>query len=171
MDFNKKKYQQSNSQSLNWGIKSALAQGCRTGLQGQSYAGVNYSPQSETMNLATGKLLVLNVAEIHIETSFGRRKFFWNITMREKKGPIIHTLCKLAKKQIEFIISIYVCSRVQRFYRMRYPDLCLNLQTRVFVKTSPKRSYSVIENARFGLVFKKTRSIISGTGDRCKIRF
>jgi hypothetical protein len=32
------------------------------------------------------------------------------------------------------------------------------------VKTSPKRSYSVIENERFGLVFTKTGSIISGTG-------
>jgi hypothetical protein len=32
------------------------------------------------------------------------------------------------------------------------------------VKTSPKRSYSVIENERFGLVFAKTVSIISGTG-------
>jgi hypothetical protein len=34
----------------------------------------------------------------------------------------------------------------------------------VFVKTSPKCSYSVIENERFGLVFAKTGSIISGTG-------
>ncbi len=41
---------------------------------------------------------------------------------------------------------------------------CPNLQTRVFVKTSPKRSYSVIENERFELVFAKTGSIISGTG-------
>jgi hypothetical protein len=32
------------------------------------------------------------------------------------------------------------------------------------VKTSPKRSYSVIENERFGLVFAKTGSMISGTG-------
>ncbi len=39
-----------------------------------------------------------------------------------------------------------------------------NLYTRVFVKTSPNRSYSVIENERFGLVFAKTGSIISGTG-------
>ncbi len=31
------------------------------------------------------------------------------------------------------------------------------------MKTSPKRSYSVIENERFGLVFAKTVSIISGT--------
>ncbi len=34
---------------------------------------------------------------------------------------------------------------------------------RVFVKTSPKCSYSVIENERFWLVFAKTGSIISGT--------
>ncbi len=34
------------------------------------------------------------------------------------------------------------------------------------MKTSPKRSYSVIENERFGLVFTKTRSIISGTGKK-----
>ncbi len=32
------------------------------------------------------------------------------------------------------------------------------------MKTSPKRSSSVIENERFGLVFAKTGSIISGTG-------
>jgi hypothetical protein len=31
------------------------------------------------------------------------------------------------------------------------------------VKTSPTRSYSIIENERFGLVFAKTVSIISGT--------
>ncbi len=31
------------------------------------------------------------------------------------------------------------------------------------MKTSPKRPYSVIENERFGLVFAKTGSIISGT--------
>ena len=31
------------------------------------------------------------------------------------------------------------------------------------MKTSPKRSYSVIENERCGLVFAKTGSIISGT--------
>jgi hypothetical protein len=33
----------------------------------------------------------------------------------------------------------------------------------VFAKTSPKRWFSVIENERFGLVFAKTGSIISGT--------
>ncbi len=33
----------------------------------------------------------------------------------------------------------------------------------VFAKTSPKRSFSVIRNERFGLVFVKTGSIISGT--------
>ncbi len=38
----------------------------------------------------------------------------------------------------------------------------------VFVKTSPKRSFSVIQNERFGLVFVKTGSIISGTGHFCE---
>jgi hypothetical protein len=33
----------------------------------------------------------------------------------------------------------------------------------VFVKTSPKCSFSVMENKRFGLVFTKTGSINSGT--------
>jgi hypothetical protein len=37
----------------------------------------------------------------------------------------------------------------------------------VFTKTSPKRSFSVIQNKRFGLVFAKTGSIISGTGVKC----
>ncbi len=34
----------------------------------------------------------------------------------------------------------------------------------VFAKTNPKRSFSVIENERFGLVFAKTGSINAGTG-------
>jgi hypothetical protein len=34
-----------------------------------------------------------------------------------------------------------------------------------FRETSPKRSYSVIENDRIRLVFTKTGSIISGTGN------
>ncbi len=34
----------------------------------------------------------------------------------------------------------------------------------VFAKTSPKRSFCLIENERFGLVFVKTGSINSGTG-------
>jgi hypothetical protein len=33
----------------------------------------------------------------------------------------------------------------------------------VFTKISPKRSFSVIQNERFGLVFAKTGSIVSGT--------
>ena len=41
----------------------------------------------------------------------------------------------------------------------------------VFTKTSPKRSFSVIQNERFGLVFEKTGSIISGTGDRMFWKF
>ncbi len=32
-----------------------------------------------------------------------------------------------------------------------------------FTKTSPKRSFSISENERFGLVFAKTGSINSGT--------
>ncbi len=36
----------------------------------------------------------------------------------------------------------------------------------VFTKTSPKRSFSVIQNERFGLVFAKTGSIISGMGEK-----
>jgi hypothetical protein len=35
----------------------------------------------------------------------------------------------------------------------------------IFTKTSPKRSFSVILNERFGLIFAKTGSIISGTVD------
>ncbi len=34
----------------------------------------------------------------------------------------------------------------------------------VFAKTSPKRSFCMTENERFGLVFGKTGSINSGTG-------
>jgi hypothetical protein len=34
----------------------------------------------------------------------------------------------------------------------------------VFAKTSPKRSFCMTENERFGLVFTKTGSINSGTG-------
>jgi hypothetical protein len=56
------------------------------------------------------------------------------------------------------------------FFKDNPPKMCTfffpvpELIDRVFVKTSPKRSYSVIENERFGLVFAKTGSIISGTG-------
>jgi hypothetical protein len=42
-------------------------------------------------------------------------------------------------------------------------QLCPNLKTRVFVKTSPKRSYSLNRKRAFWLVFAKTGSIISGT--------
>jgi hypothetical protein len=35
----------------------------------------------------------------------------------------------------------------------------------VFAKTSPKRSFSMIDYERFGLNFAKTGSINSGTGD------
>jgi hypothetical protein len=38
----------------------------------------------------------------------------------------------------------------------------------VFTKTSPKRSFCMTENERFGLVFVKTGSIDSGTGGRGK---
>jgi hypothetical protein len=34
----------------------------------------------------------------------------------------------------------------------------------LFAKTSPKRSFCMTENERFGLVFGKTGSINSGTG-------
>ncbi len=34
----------------------------------------------------------------------------------------------------------------------------------VLAKTSPKRSFSIIGNERFGLVFAKTGSVNSGTG-------
>jgi hypothetical protein len=33
----------------------------------------------------------------------------------------------------------------------------------VFTKTSPKRSFCITENERFGLVFTKTGSVNSGT--------
>ncbi len=39
----------------------------------------------------------------------------------------------------------------------------------VFTKTSPKRSFSVIQNERFGLAFAKTGSIISDTGFTTKM--
>ena len=39
----------------------------------------------------------------------------------------------------------------------------------VFTKTSPIRSFSVIQNERFGLVFAKTGSIILGTSQGLRI--
>jgi hypothetical protein len=39
----------------------------------------------------------------------------------------------------------------------------------VFAKTSPKRSVSVIEKERFGLVFAKNGSINSGTVQICRL--
>ncbi len=38
-----------------------------------------------------------------------------------------------------------------------------------FAKTSPKRSFSMTENERFGLVFTKTGFINSGTGPLIKL--
>jgi hypothetical protein len=35
----------------------------------------------------------------------------------------------------------------------------------VFTKTSPKRSFCMTKNERFGLIFTKTGSIISGTDE------
>ncbi len=40
----------------------------------------------------------------------------------------------------------------------------------VFAKTSPKRSFSMTESERFGLVFAKTGFINSGTGGSIVIR-
>ncbi len=39
----------------------------------------------------------------------------------------------------------------------------------VFTKTRPKRSFSVIQNEGCGLIFAKTGSIISGTGQAQKL--
>jgi hypothetical protein len=38
----------------------------------------------------------------------------------------------------------------------------------VFAKASPKRSFSLIENERFGLVFAKTGSVNSDTDNYCR---
>ncbi len=43
-------------------------------------------------------------------------------------------------------------------------ELCPIFIDPVLVKTSPKRSFSMTEKERFGIVFVKTRSINSGTG-------
>ncbi len=39
------------------------------------------------------------------------------------------------------------------------------------MKTSPKRSFSVIENERFGLIFAKTVSIISASEDVAQVSY
>jgi hypothetical protein len=39
----------------------------------------------------------------------------------------------------------------------------------VFTKTTPKRSFSVIQNERFELVFAKTGSIILGTVNKSNV--
>ncbi len=54
--------------------------------------------------------------------------------------------------------SASLCSPV------RQPYSCARIYRPSFHKNKPKRSFSVIQNERFGLVFAKTRSIISGTG-------
>jgi hypothetical protein len=53
------------------------------------------------------------------------------------------------------------CHNFKRNYSSTVPEFI----DPVFTKTSPKRSFSVIQNERFGLVFAKTGSILSGTGD------
>jgi hypothetical protein len=54
--------------------------------------------------------------------------------------------------------SSWVTSRV--YFKRLVPEF-IDL---VLAKTSPKRSFSVIQNERFGLVFATTGSIISGMG-------
>ncbi len=70
--------------------------------------------------------------------------------IRERKGRCLFRLCLLAGGGEESC-RFYVYSPEPEFI---YP---------VFTKTSPIRSFSVIQNERFGLVFAKTGSIISDT--------
>jgi hypothetical protein len=61
----------------------------------------------------------------------------------------------------------FTVEQVRERRRQRDMNLCYPVPEfidPVFTKTSPKRSFSFIQNERFGLVFAKTRSINSGTG-------
>jgi hypothetical protein len=62
----------------------------------------------------------------------------------------LHVLCSTRKHHAELTVSQCKLISVEFIYQ-------------VFTKTSPKRSFSVIQNERFGLVFAKTGSINSGT--------
>ncbi len=54
---------------------------------------------------------------------------------------------------------------MERFHNLDVKNTVPELIDPVFAKTNPKRSFSIIENKRFGLVFAKTGSINSGTGN------
>ncbi len=61
---------------------------------------------------------------------------------------------------IRYWNSFFYCTNVELCCSIAVPEFI----DPAFAKTTPKRSFSVIHNERFGLVFAKTGSIISGTG-------
>jgi hypothetical protein len=58
------------------------------------------------------------------------------------------------------MIKLYATTAVQTGFNLP-PYLAPEFIDPVVAKTSPKRSLSIIENVRFGLVFAKIGSIIS----------
>jgi hypothetical protein len=72
------------------------------------------------------------------------------------------SLYMYSKLKLWDAVYAYFYNRNLRFF---YVDLSpvTEFIDPVFAKTSPKRSFSMIENERFGLVFSKTGSVNSGT--------
>ncbi len=60
-------------------------------------------------------------------------------------------------------------NRLENHFTFSYTCTVPEFIDQVFAKTSPKRSFSITENDRFGLVFVKTGSINSGTAVSQKI--
>ncbi len=90
----------------------------------------------------------------------------------EEKPPALQREHPTFQRQ-HYFSYIFCWSSLPSWIRMRIPKPDRGLRTRmnpvpeiidpVFAKTSPKRSFCMTENERFGLVFVKTGSINSGT--------
>jgi hypothetical protein len=96
---------------------------------------------------------------------------YHSIILGSKPSANLHVQCRIQKSVFR---TLYFSrnrttekNEVFKFRRQSYLMLGKNSAPKiidpVFAKTSPKRSFCITENERFGLVFVKTGSINSGT--------
>jgi hypothetical protein len=87
---------------------------------------------------------------------------FWSYTY-VKKGMLVQNV-SYPFSSCQFNHSSIVLSPTNDRFKSKQP--CVRIFRPSF-RENPKRSFSVIENERFGLVFAKTGSLNSGTGITC----
>ncbi len=86
-----------------------------------------------------------------------RRHFLWGTKIRGKKLSV--STCTVDALTTKACLELDVYSK----YKIRATPVPEIIDI-VFAKTSPKRSFSMTEYERFGLVFMKTRVYKFGTG-------